>query len=189
MPTTRFADGGPLVARDIVRSRAIVGDGEELKVDVPSPALIIKESICGLGKFGMGCKIGVCDSMPTARIGSGGPLIDIGTRTARYRASPAVTDKNVNKVFDEMLMFVRVLRFMYIPCTTSSGLAWEVLRNDRKSCAKLTEVRGIANSKNSILMQGLVHGRRSVRGHPKARTKLGAMEHQNFLFSMKRIRP
>ncbi|RWW77501.1 hypothetical protein BHE74_00014338 [Ensete ventricosum] len=48
---------------------------------------------------------------------------DIGTRTARYRASPAVTDKNVNKVFDEMLMFVRVLRFMYIPCTTSSGLA------------------------------------------------------------------
>ncbi|RRT60757.1 hypothetical protein B296_00033861 [Ensete ventricosum] len=49
------------------------------------------------------------------------------------------------------------------------------------------EVREIANLKNSILMQGLVHGRRSVRGYTKARTKLGAMEYQNFLFSMKRI--
>ncbi|RWW08929.1 hypothetical protein GW17_00027609 [Ensete ventricosum] len=29
------------------------------------------------------------------------------------------------------------------------------------------QVRGIANSKDSELMQGLVHGRRSVRGHPK----------------------
>ncbi|RRT36014.1 hypothetical protein B296_00058261 [Ensete ventricosum] len=38
---------------------------------------------------------------------------------------------------------------------------WEVLCNDRKSCAKLTEVRGITNSKDSILMQGPVHGRRS----------------------------
>ncbi|RWW13031.1 hypothetical protein GW17_00023279 [Ensete ventricosum] len=36
-------------------------------------------------------------------------------------------------------------------------------------------------------MQGLIHGRRSVRGHPKARSKLGAMEHQNFLFDMERI--
>ncbi|RZS28031.1 hypothetical protein BHM03_00061582 [Ensete ventricosum] len=36
-------------------------------------------------------------------------------------------------------------------------------------------------------MHGLVHGRQSVRGHPKARTELGAMEHQNFLFDMKRI--
>ncbi|RWV88302.1 hypothetical protein GW17_00049624 [Ensete ventricosum] len=36
-------------------------------------------------------------------------------------------------------------------------------------------------------MQGLVHGRRSVRGHPKARSKLGAIEHQNFLFDMERI--
>ncbi|RWV89118.1 hypothetical protein GW17_00048751, partial [Ensete ventricosum] len=52
-----------------------------------------------------------------------------------------------------------------------------------------TKVRGIANSKDSVLMQGLVHGRRSVRGHPKARSKLGAMEHQNFLFDMERIRP
>ncbi|RWW81405.1 hypothetical protein BHE74_00010203 [Ensete ventricosum] len=30
------------------------------------------------------------------------------------------------------------------------------------------EVRGIANSKDSVLMQRLEHGRRSVRGHPKA---------------------
>ncbi|RRT47025.1 hypothetical protein B296_00042242 [Ensete ventricosum] len=34
-----------------------------------------------------------------------------------------IIDKNVNKVFDEMLIFVCVLRFMYIPCTASSGLA------------------------------------------------------------------
>ncbi|RRT66136.1 hypothetical protein B296_00002552 [Ensete ventricosum] len=51
------------------------------------------------------------------------------------------------------------------------------------------EVRGIANSKDLVLMQGLVHGRRNVRGHPKARSELGAMEHQNFLFGMERIRP
>ncbi|RZS14031.1 hypothetical protein BHM03_00045684 [Ensete ventricosum] len=31
----------------------------------------------------------------------------------------------------------------------------------------LTKVRGIANSENSILMQGLVYGRWSIRGHPK----------------------
>ncbi|RRT41999.1 hypothetical protein B296_00035999 [Ensete ventricosum] len=31
--------------------------------------------------------------------------------------------QNVNKVFDEMLMFVRVLWFLYILCTASSGLA------------------------------------------------------------------
>ncbi|RRT77918.1 hypothetical protein B296_00000451 [Ensete ventricosum] len=31
----------------------------------------------------------------------------------------AVTDNNVNKVIDEMLMFVRVLWFVYIPCTAS----------------------------------------------------------------------
>ncbi|RZS00649.1 hypothetical protein BHM03_00030374 [Ensete ventricosum] len=35
-----------------------------------------------------------------------------------------------------------------------------------------SEVRGIANSKDSVLMQGLVHGRRSVRGHPKFNTLL-----------------
>ncbi|RRT70346.1 hypothetical protein B296_00018087 [Ensete ventricosum] len=87
-----------------------------------------------------------------------------------------VTDNNVNKVFDEMLMFVRVLRLVYIPCTTSSGLA-------------LTEVRGIANSKDSVLMQGLIHGRRSVRGHPKVRSELSVMRHQNFLFDMEMIRP
>lgn len=63
------------MARDIVRSRLTTGNREELKVDVPSPTLIIEESVCKLGKFGMGCEIGVCDSMPTARIASGGPLI------------------------------------------------------------------------------------------------------------------
>ncbi|RWW76965.1 hypothetical protein BHE74_00014909 [Ensete ventricosum] len=51
------------------------------------------------------------------------------------------------------------------------------------------EVRGIANSKDSVRMQGLVHGRQSVRAHPKARSKLDAMEHQNFPFNMERIRP
>ena len=45
---------------------------------------------------------------------------------------------------------------------------WNELLSDRKSCAKLTEVRGIANSKNSVLMHGLVCGRWNVRGHPKA---------------------
>ncbi|RZS03712.1 hypothetical protein BHM03_00033928 [Ensete ventricosum] len=40
---------------------------------------------------------------------------------------PSVTDNNVNKVFDEMLMFVHVLRFVYIPCTTSSRLAFNIL--------------------------------------------------------------
>ncbi|RRT32149.1 hypothetical protein B296_00058568, partial [Ensete ventricosum] len=50
-------------------------------------------------------------------------------------------------------------------------------------------VRGIANSKDSILMQGLVHERRSVRGHPKERSELNAMKNQNFLFDMERIRP
>ncbi|RWW37254.1 hypothetical protein BHE74_00057658, partial [Ensete ventricosum] len=48
-------------------------------------------------------------------------------------------------------------------------------------------VREIANSKASVLMQGLVHVRQSVRAHPKARLELGAMEHQNFLFGMERI--
>ncbi|RRT31567.1 hypothetical protein B296_00058598 [Ensete ventricosum] len=61
--------------------------------------------------------------------------------------------------------------------------------NDRKSCAKLKEVKGIANSKVSVLMQGLVHGRPSVRAHPKARSELDAMEHQSFLFDVERIRP
>ncbi|RWV86190.1 hypothetical protein GW17_00051941 [Ensete ventricosum] len=51
------------------------------------------------------------------------------------------------------------------------------------------EVKGIANSKNLVLMQGLVHERRSVRGYPKARSELGPMEHWNFLFGMKRIYP
>ncbi|RWV78274.1 hypothetical protein GW17_00060779 [Ensete ventricosum] len=59
--------------------------------------------------------------------------------------------------------------------------------NDQKSCAKLTEVRGIANSKDSELMQRLVYGRRSVRGHLKVRSELSAMGHQNFLFDMERI--
>ncbi|RWV96233.1 hypothetical protein GW17_00041073 [Ensete ventricosum] len=64
----------------------------------------------------------------------------------------------------------------------------EVLHNNRKSCAKLIEVMGITNSNDSVLMQGLVHGRWSVHGHPKARLELSAIEHQNFLFDMKRIR-
>ncbi|RZR82431.1 hypothetical protein BHM03_00008825 [Ensete ventricosum] len=38
-------------------------------------------------------------------------------------------------------------------------------------------------------MQGLVHGRRSVRGHPKVQSELGIVEHQNFLFDMEKIRP
>ncbi|RWV77875.1 hypothetical protein GW17_00061240, partial [Ensete ventricosum] len=46
-------------------------------------------------------------------------------------------------------------------------------------------VRGIANSKDLELIQELVHGRQSVRGHPKVRSKLSAMEHQNFLFDIK----
>ncbi|RZS08276.1 hypothetical protein BHM03_00039230, partial [Ensete ventricosum] len=37
----------------------------------------------------------------------------------------------------------------------------------KQNCAKLTEVRGIANSKDSVLMQGLVYRRWSARGHPK----------------------
>ncbi|RWW52796.1 hypothetical protein BHE74_00040768 [Ensete ventricosum] len=116
-----------------------------------------------------------------------------------------VTDKNINKVFDVMLMFVRVFRFLYMLCTARKGVAqrsghlgltfrgkanplrekhhedkqarknayrtevgmWDVLLNDRKSCAKLTEMRGIANSKNLVLMQGLVYGGWSVHGHPK----------------------
>ncbi|RRT32888.1 hypothetical protein B296_00005992 [Ensete ventricosum] len=36
-------------------------------------------------------------------------------------------------------------------------------------------------------MQGLVHGRWSVRGHPNVRSKLDVIEHQNFLFDMERI--
>ncbi|RRT73947.1 hypothetical protein B296_00007265 [Ensete ventricosum] len=39
------------------------------------------------------------------------------------RFGQSVTDKNVNKVFDEMLMFDRVLQFVYIPYTISSRLA------------------------------------------------------------------
>ncbi|RZS15936.1 hypothetical protein BHM03_00047849 [Ensete ventricosum] len=50
---------------------------------------------------------------------------------------------------------------------------------------KAGQVRGIANSKDSELMQWLIHGRRSVRGHPKVRSELSAMEHQNFLFNIK----
>ncbi|RWW61873.1 hypothetical protein BHE74_00031029 [Ensete ventricosum] len=69
----------------------------------------------------------------------------------KLAGSTLITDNNVNKMFDEMLMFGRVIRFLYIPCTTSSGLA----------------VREIANAKDLVLMQELVHRRWSVRGHPK----------------------
>ncbi|RWW65984.1 hypothetical protein BHE74_00026679 [Ensete ventricosum] len=55
------------------------------------------------------------------------------------------------------------------------------------SYAKLTEVREIANSKDLVLMQGLVHGQWSVRGHPKAQSELDAVEHQKFLFDMEMI--
>ncbi|RWV77678.1 hypothetical protein GW17_00061460 [Ensete ventricosum] len=51
------------------------------------------------------------------------------------------------------------------------------------------EVRGIANSKNSVLMQGLVYGRWSICDHPKA---TGTRHHgalKNFLFGMERIHP
>ncbi|RRT35903.1 hypothetical protein B296_00047577 [Ensete ventricosum] len=100
----------------------------------------------------------------------------------------AVTDNNVNKVFDEMLVFVRSGH----PGLTFRGMAnplRERHHKDKQSCAKLTAVRRIANSKDSVLMQGLVHGRWSVRGHPKVRSELSAMEYQNFLFDMERICP
>ncbi|RRT34371.1 hypothetical protein B296_00025696 [Ensete ventricosum] len=74
----------------------------------------------------------------------------------KLAGSTLITDNNVNKMFDEMLMFGRVLRFVYIPCTASSGLAVRL-------------VREIANAKDSVLMQELVHRRWSVRGHPKRR--------------------
>ena len=45
---------------------------------------------------------------------------------------------------------------------------WNELLNDQKSYAKLTEMRGIASSKNLVLIHGLVCERRNVRGHPKA---------------------
>ncbi|RRT64520.1 hypothetical protein B296_00040284 [Ensete ventricosum] len=50
---------------------------------------------------------------------------------------------------------------------------------------KRAQVRGIANSNDSDHMQGLVHGRQSVRGHPKVRSELSVIEHQNFLFDIK----
>ncbi|RRT49549.1 hypothetical protein B296_00005858 [Ensete ventricosum] len=40
----------------------------------------------------------------------------------RYSRDSSVTDNNVNKMFDEMLVFVRVLRFVYISCTVEAGL-------------------------------------------------------------------
>ncbi|RZS22555.1 hypothetical protein BHM03_00055351 [Ensete ventricosum] len=81
----------------------------------------------------------------------------------KLAGSTLITDNNVNKMFDEMLMLVRVLRFVYIPCTASSGLAVGL-------------VREIANTKDSVLMQELVHGRWSVRGHPKRRVFMRASE-------------
>ncbi|RRT60200.1 hypothetical protein B296_00008446 [Ensete ventricosum] len=69
-----------------------------------------------------------------------------------------------------------------------SGLLIRNIALNARSIAP-PQVRGIANSKDSVLIQGLVHGRRSVRGHPKAQSELGAMEHQNFLFGMEMICP
>ncbi|RWV78370.1 hypothetical protein GW17_00060675, partial [Ensete ventricosum] len=48
--------------------------------------------------------------------------------------------------------------------------------------AKLTEVRGITNSKSLVLMQGLVCGRWSVRGYPKA---IGTWHHGAFKLSLR----
>ncbi|RWV91178.1 hypothetical protein GW17_00046555 [Ensete ventricosum] len=50
----------------------------------------------------------VCSAMPSTLFRAVGRL---------------VTDKNVNKVFNEILMFVCVLQFVYIPYTASSGPA------------------------------------------------------------------
>ncbi|RWW78085.1 hypothetical protein BHE74_00013713, partial [Ensete ventricosum] len=79
--------------------------------------------------------------------------------------------------------------------TTTAKNNWEprgVLQPEQKiedsvKGEEMQQVRGIANSKDSVLMQGLVHGRQSVRAHPKARSELDGMEHQNFLFDMERI--
>ncbi|RZS18868.1 hypothetical protein BHM03_00051199 [Ensete ventricosum] len=49
------------------------------------------------------------------------------------------------------------------------------------------QVRGIANLKNSVLMQGLICRQWSISGHHKV-PELGAKEHWNFLFGMERIR-
>ncbi|RRT79567.1 hypothetical protein B296_00003304 [Ensete ventricosum] len=59
---------------------------------------------------------------------------------------------------------------------------WDVLLNGRKSYAKLTEVRGIANSKNLVLIQGLVCGRWSVCGRPKA---IGTRRHGALKLSLR----
>ncbi|RZR98499.1 hypothetical protein BHM03_00027852 [Ensete ventricosum] len=48
------------------------------------------------------------------------------------------------------------------------SLVDRLMEDTKDSVQHLHEVRGIANSNDSILMQGLVHGRRSVHGHPKA---------------------
>ncbi|RRT78564.1 hypothetical protein B296_00026878 [Ensete ventricosum] len=53
-----------------------------------------------------------------------------------------VMDKNVNKVFDEMLMFVCVIRFVYIPYTTSSGLA--VLKQVVERGEEVTSPEGLS---------------------------------------------
>ncbi|RWW25077.1 hypothetical protein GW17_00010604, partial [Ensete ventricosum] len=63
------------------------------------------------------------------------------------------------------------------------GPSWAVWR----TASTRSQVRGIANSKDSILIQGLIHGQRSVHGHSKVRSELSAMEHQNFLFDMEKI--
>ncbi|RWV86851.1 hypothetical protein GW17_00051212 [Ensete ventricosum] len=52
----------------------------------------------------------------------GSPKEDRETRHRECRRR-LIMDNNVNKVFDEMLMFVHVLRFVYILCTSRSGLA------------------------------------------------------------------
>ncbi|RWV90267.1 hypothetical protein GW17_00047545 [Ensete ventricosum] len=70
-------------------------------------------------------------------------------------------------------------------CGRECGGGNEWRGKGRLPLSVLTEVRGIANSKDSEFIQGLVHGQRSVRDHPKVRSELSAMEHQNFLFDIK----
>ncbi|RRT34252.1 hypothetical protein B296_00056330 [Ensete ventricosum] len=52
--------------------------------------------------------------------------------------------------------------------TSTYCLVWAVPLDIVILDVKLTEVRGFANSKNSLLMQGLLCGRWTVCGHPKA---------------------
>ncbi|RRT31839.1 hypothetical protein B296_00046982 [Ensete ventricosum] len=62
---------------------------------------------------------------------------------------------------------------MRLDATRTEGSSGNVRDDDSGSvggdmgCDHRSKVRGIANSKDSELMQGIIHGRRSVCGHPK----------------------